>query len=737
MHRHKLILTYQTQIPRGTGQRASCLWFRPLPKPYHHSRQFYARQSARQGRSEAPRSKNVSKTKYGTYLALSFTSFLLIKFAYVPLRDHGVLDDIATRTVFRAIPPKRVELADAVDDTRFYQPITQDNEIRLLVLEPGTPGDELECHLINVKLSWRTRYEAISYAWGDESVTRQLSCSGRTMDVHVTLHDALSDLRHTDRQRLLWVDRLCINQADNDEKSKQIMLMKDIYSQARQVLIYLGKQDPAVEKAMEAISQADWQLAPLVTGDIGAFYILRYLFRKDEINWGQIINLLRRPWFRRTWVIQETVLAKRAQVICGDQSIPWIVLEKSVDHMRLYKAAFKNIPAYESVDEIVSGIAFMASARQTRHPGCKIPGSATHVEDDPKLLDLILESRSFACKDPRDKVFGMLGITGQHTGSAYLTPDYSIQPEEVFRKFVLWEILNNNSLGVLGSSSDKAGSQYSSPSWVPDFTKLDSHHNLTGTMNRVKFDASAGSSQQAWTSNEETVLHLKGRIVDTLHTVGKKSATAPDNFIGIDCPEDKRFESLSHLRVNKEMIEEARDIWLAATKRATHYLGSATKFSGLLAKVETDGQTPSKWLPFLRTLVCNRTQDGEAAEKDFIVNNVASFVRQTLEVDLLPEYFLQQSRSEAITGLQAFLRLTESRRFAGTRMGLTGYVPVRARKGDIICILYGADVPFVIRREGGGKYSLVGECYMHGIMNGEAFRMAELKDQAEEVFTLV
>lgn len=758
------MLTSQTQSLRGIGQRVRYPLLQPLSRPFDHDRRFYgplrnirtriknktiyARQSARDGRYVALRSEVTPKNILIAYIVFSLIPWVAYC-VYEPLRDHGVFNDIADSTVFRMIPPKLVKAADGADET-IYQPLTQEDEIRLLVLEPGVPSDKLKCHLIHAELSWRTRYEALSYVWGDGTVTCPLSCSGRTEIIYVNLHDALSDLRLPDRERILWTDRLCINQSDNEEKATQIRLMGKIYSQASRVLIYLGRIDPSVEGAMESIRRVDWEFTAFssVWNPVWLTYKIWSLFKnadiKDEINWDPIVNLLRRPWFQRTWVFQEAVLAKHGQVVCGDQSIPWTVFERSVKAIPNLKTSLQDIPAFHPMDKsIVSGISLMASARSIRRTtflqhvwlyGPPRPGSPPYDQDSLKLLDLIMGSRSFSCTRPEDKIFGMLGVTSQDTESEYLKADSSLPPEDVFRKFVLWEILHNDSLRVLGSSSEKARSQ---PSWVPDFERLDPQSSLTGTKNCVRFNASKGLPTQVWVSNKETVLHVKGRIIDTLHTIGRELTTIPDTFAGENALVYSNYKSLSHLGLNKHMIEEARDIWLAATERLTHcpdpVIMAGVK-KGTLAATRADGKI--SWAPFLRTLVCNRTADGEVPLRDFILGNVASFVRQTLEVDVVPEYLMQKDRSEAIYGLRAFLSLTESRRFAATDIGLAGYVPMRAKEGDLVCILYGSDVPFVVRKQAGGRYALVGECYMHGIMSGEGLEMAVSKRE-DEVFTFI
>lgn len=449
-------------------------------------------------------------------------------------------------------------------------------------------------------------------------------------------------------------------------------LMGEIYSQASQVLIYLGKMDPSVEGAVEAIRRADLEWRSLASKNpLRPFYFLWCMLTKDEINWTPVINLLRRPWFQRTWVFQEAVLAKRRQVIIEKQSIPWPVFERSVEYMTGHKKVYKDIPAYQSLGPTISGISLISSARSALHHKWKVfsPRSWFYREpqDSLKLLDLILDSRSFLVTRSEDKIFGMLGVTTQNIRSNYLRKNSTLSPGDVFRNFVLWDILENNSLRALGSSSDKAASQYSSPSWAPDFERLDPQSSLTGTKNQVKFNASASLPKQVWTSDNETVLHVKGKIVDTLHTIGNVSPATPDTFAGENA-HVYNFEPMSHLAINKHMIEEAKNIWLAATERLAH---CRDPFITHVVKRTFSGTPVGKvsWAPFLRTLVCNRTLDGKQALLDFILDDVASFVRQTLEVDVVPGYLLQRDRSKGIKGLEAFTSLTASRRFAATDIG--------------------------------------------------------------------
>lgn len=761
MQRRRPLLTRQTQVlhSRGClGRRRSYSLLRssatpPTRTPSTNIRFIRSLASARQciqkGRATLLRSAAQRPVRKILAAWIAFT--ILVSCVYEPLRDRGFLADLADSTIFRVIPPKLVKVPVGVDETK-YRPLTGEKEIRLLILESGVPGEKVRCRLVHAERSWRTRYEALSYVWGDGKETRLMNCSGLDEVVYINLHDALSDLRLPDRERVLWTDRLCINQADDEEIGAQMQLMGEIYSGASSVVVYLGKADTSFESAIKCIRRDDsvWR-GFSSKNPLRIAYAGWHIGAGEEMDWCPLINLLLRPWFRRTWVFQEAVLAKRGQVICGDQSVPWPVFERAVEALIVSRTAGKDIPACEPVDSIIPGISLMASVRLVRDTEWKkrfLPHlwlygtpriidsrkSPLYRQSSLKLLDLILDSRSLLVTEAEDKIFGMLGVTNQDVKSDYLKKDPSLTPGDVFRNFVLWDIFDNNSLRALGSSSEKAGSQYSSPSWVPDFQRLDLQSSLTGTRNRLMFDASAGLPKEVWTSNEETVLHVKGRVVDILHTIGKKSPAAPNTFAGENA-HVYNFEGLEHLHINKHIIEEAKNIWLAATKklgnsRDPFVMASIKK--GTLSTTREDGKI--SWSPFLRTLVCDRTNEGKKANRDFIRDNVGPFVRQSLEVDIIPEYLLQKDRDQGIAGLQAFTRLTESRRFAATDIGLTGWVPMRAKKGDLVCILYGSDVPFVVREAAGGRYSLVGECYVHGIMGGEVLKIDDRKDQ-EKVFT--
>ncbi|QGI99636.1 hypothetical protein CEK26_012705 [Fusarium fujikuroi] len=202
---------------------------------------------------------------------------------------------------------------------------------------------------------------------------------------------------------------------------------------------------------------------------------------------------------------------------------------------------------------------------------------------------------------------------------------------------------------------------------------------------------------------------------------------------------DEQLSVYDQLQVNRGMIEEARDIWLEATKGLARGLGPGPGDRIFDTNVIDGRPLPDRsispgWEPFLRVLFGDASVGSKSSM--FIKEITTSFLRLTLVEDQLPEEYTKSEEVFAIKALGYFAAIARSRRFARTDMGLAAYVPMRARRGDLVVVLYGSKVPFVVREKGDGRYCLVGECYMDGIMRGEGIRFAEYENRDIEL-TLV
>ncbi|KAK3360686.1 heterokaryon incompatibility protein-domain-containing protein [Lasiosphaeria hispida] len=122
---------------------------------------------------------------------------------------------------------------------------TQNKETRLLLLHAGSGDEPIRCSLHIVSLHHDPKYEALSYVWGSQHSNTSIELNGQPFQVTPNLHAALKRLRLFDSQRTLWVDAVCINQADNAEKAAQVAMMSDIYATTSGALLWLGEEPDA------------------------------------------------------------------------------------------------------------------------------------------------------------------------------------------------------------------------------------------------------------------------------------------------------------------------------------------------------------------------------------------------------------------------------------------------------------------------------------------------------------
>jgi hypothetical protein len=165
------------------------------------------------------------------------------------------------------------------------------NTIRLLRLMPQGIGSaertKLRCELFEYSLQnldKRTHlYEALSYIWGGDERTCSITIEEQNLDATANLYTALIRLRGRSLERILWIDAICIDQNNLDERSQQVQLMAMIYSKAHCVLVWLGETADNIEGALEDIQCAAYEKSTEPLNKI--------------INEKAILNLLQRQWF--------------------------------------------------------------------------------------------------------------------------------------------------------------------------------------------------------------------------------------------------------------------------------------------------------------------------------------------------------------------------------------------------------------------------------------------------------
>jgi hypothetical protein len=205
-----------------------------------------------------------------------------------------------------------------------YSPIDLEGPLlRLVRLFKGSFPDDIQCEIFLAWLHGYEKcmpYEALSYTWGSTERTSEITTNDCTLAVTENLHHALRYLRYEYTDRILWIDLICINQDDFQERSHQVAQMRDIYKEAEQVLIWLGL--PTYNTSLSMDSMRGYQQRHGIQGNgvpQANLWIDTWLRSnsKEHPQSNGLKELLSRPWFRRIWVLQEVANCRpevRAQV---------------------------------------------------------------------------------------------------------------------------------------------------------------------------------------------------------------------------------------------------------------------------------------------------------------------------------------------------------------------------------------------------------------------------------------
>ncbi|KAF3055180.1 Heterokaryon incompatibility protein 6, OR allele [Daldinia childiae] len=323
---------------------------------------------------------------------------------------------------------------------------TRNPHLRILRLSEGEPGDPLHGGLLIASIEnteTMLEYEAISYTWaneaGDSKRCRPLYLDNNWYRLPITenCEAALRRFRYRKKARYLWVDSICINQEDGDEKREQVGLMPEIYSRARNVLVYLGKGSKYTSDAMFALN-SDEQSSKRY-GEDGQYI--------NEIKW-----LFSLPYFSRIWIIQELALARDASFYHG--------LDTQSLELQHSREKFGRIFKEAHAEEVLPLWA--------RHCERRKLGSWEEIGN------LIFDGMPSKASRPEDKIFALFGmIDGASTKG--LVANYNLAVEQVYTGIATLLMSNGHLMNLLErvrsgrSQAIHDNRPLDLPSWVPDF----------------------------------------------------------------------------------------------------------------------------------------------------------------------------------------------------------------------------------------------------------------------------
>ncbi|KAM0309730.1 hypothetical protein ACHAO8_008777 [Botrytis cinerea] len=292
------------------------------------------------------------------------------------------------------------------------------NNIRLLRILPNENEEaDINCALFVYPLhdSGRGthRYEALSYVWGDADNSCSICVNGHSLIVRANLHSALLRLRDPVLDRIIWIDAICINQEDLNERGHQVQLMAKIYSKASQVVVWLGEaadnSDLALEKIVIAANQSE--------------------ISSSKITRKAILALLQRPWFRRIWVLQEAAAARHILIMCGLVEIDGYAFCAGLNASKSY------LEAYPRLQRLIRSVTYLMK-EATLRPKYATSSSDNFSLDIRPLSELMETYYTREATDDRDKVYALLAMCSDSPTSAGLLPDYTILWEQLFQQLV-------------------------------------------------------------------------------------------------------------------------------------------------------------------------------------------------------------------------------------------------------------------------------------------------------------
>ncbi|KIW50358.1 hypothetical protein PV05_11954 [Exophiala xenobiotica] len=302
-----------------------------------------------------------------------------------------------------------------------HEPLSQPaTHIRLLKLFPF--HDELAPmagEVVEFARSELRRYLALSYVWGPETPMVTIYLHEKPVGIHQNLYAFLWHYLRTGRSDLLWTDALCINQTDPVEKGLQVESMGETFRGASAVVIWLGPPEQTVSEIIAAAAN--------VPGGKDASFP-----KHSGQHYADVVKRLsKNPYWTRAWIVQQFILAQALFVQYGSTWLTWddFLVYFLPDSIAGATRATHSIDPDESlavtpcpnphIDELID-------RRRLWHD----PGSD---EDATTLMDLVALNRSRKCKDPRDRVYGVLALSRRQTpGSIAITADYAITSVELF-----------------------------------------------------------------------------------------------------------------------------------------------------------------------------------------------------------------------------------------------------------------------------------------------------------------
>jgi hypothetical protein len=562
-----------------------------------------------------------------------------------------------------------------------YAPLPSEQSIRLLDSWQSTE-DTVSYSLRTVSLDDELEYTALSYTWGEPRLTHSIECDGVEIKITANLHSALQRVRQWGRgpAKTLWVDAICVDQENLEERGHQVRSMRRTFSAAAMTVVYLGepRELGSCKLAVEFIQKVQHEFVG-IGGPRQARRILasrgtlewarKILESRGALEWAAVCELFSQPWFRRVWVIQEYAVSRALLFQYSDESFHSDALSRTANvifevERNEDSIMLENMPL-SKIFAMVEGFFRMRWLELVRQ---RIAG-----RNEIKMPFVLTRISQKEATDPRDQIFGLLGLLDQKE----LQPNYFLTVSETYVAATR-VILETEGPIELFQNIGEPRTIEGLPSWVPDWSSKRSILGIDrGLPNWEAYDAGGALSPEWKLSKHSDILSMRGIIFDAVR----------DTIDTLHRSEITEDICRKHFLEAKEMTRNSIKAPAEEEVLVLHY-------------------------------------------KTLLLGSPISYDRaHELGISLLFTDNVDLENKETLKAMRRIGGNMKDLQYCLTGALRVGQVPPGTQKGDQICVFQGIKTPYVIRKSADGEnYTLLDRCYIDGVMNGEALEGVELED---------
>ena len=584
----------------------------------------------------------------------------------------------------------------------FFQPLDKAlRQMRILDINPGEQNEPITCvHEIS-SIDSQPEYEALSYTWGSATPSSSILLNGKPYEVTDSLSIALHHLRKLNAPRKLWIDALCIDQSNNEEKYHQVGMMRDIYGRASQVLVWLGPADHDSDIGMDLVTRIS--KTPFTIHSSGRIESEEIKLDAQSVN--ALFRLMSRPYWTRVWIVQEIAMASSFPLVgCGSKWIPWSHWGRPLREIYRQLSALGTGPDPGGLrpfvdsrfleDQYFDLDGVRKHTQRTSETGSRDLRNLSRNTDRTNFLSLLHRGREMNSTDARDHIYAFLGLISDDTGlldssRLRLKPDYTLSVRETFCQAARSVLEIEGSLQLLELKDHMPYAWL--PSWVPNFA-ADLEHRYPSLGSDRWYDWRASGHMRSPGGNSFRI----SDSIESLFVQGWAVATIRSTV------------SLRRFKDNPGHIV-----------RKVHKTATGSMAGKILHR--TNRYTlDAIW----RSLIGNRSEENslpcEEAYADLYLQLLygegIEFVDEEIRPAVLDVMRFVKSMRRAI----CYSSTGPHRQFICTREGHFGLGTPDCQSGDIVCLLQGYKMPVILRAASDERrYTFLGSAYVHGIMNGE------------------